>query len=516
MSMKSKEVLKDDVVQAVVIADTFGDEFLPISSDIPLSLLPLVNKPLIDYTLEFLSLGGIEETFLFCCSHVDAIRAHINQSIKDGSFWNLTMKVTIIVSESCHSFGDCLRDLDRKGILRGNFVLLEPGTVSNIKLLPVIKKHNEVTNKDKGAAMTLVFQEAGIGQMGRDPTEEVVVAVNNNRRVLFHRKLGQSRERKIEFPLEIFLDNSCVSLRHNLKDTHIAICSPSVLPLFSDNFDFQTKDDFVRGLLINEEILGSTVYCHIVKGNNYGSATTSWRMYQSISRELQCKWIYPLQPPTTKNHILKKGVVTGEGVSIKDQKKIANSIIGDNVKIGENVQITESFVFANTSIDDNVVITHSIVGPNCQIKSKSKITLGSIIGKGVVVEKEGFIENSLVQATEPEDCDDKDKLGKKAFRLKLEGDDDDDVATILTRKFSRLRIDDSQEQEESDDDAFTDSEDEELSHTQSPPPDDTKREFQRNKSYFAYVVEVLFWTSVFASFCSLALILCSDPEELPT
>jgi hypothetical protein len=70
--------------------------------------------------------------------------------------------------------------------------------------------------------------------------------------------------------------------------------------------------------------------------------------------------------------------------------------------------------------------------------------------------------------------DDKDKLGKKAFRLKLEGDDDDDVATILTRKFSRLRIDDSQEQEESDDDAFTDSEDEELSHTQSPPPDDTK------------------------------------------
>jgi hypothetical protein len=34
--MKSKEVLKDDVVQAVVIADTFGDEFLPISSDIPL------------------------------------------------------------------------------------------------------------------------------------------------------------------------------------------------------------------------------------------------------------------------------------------------------------------------------------------------------------------------------------------------------------------------------------------------------------------------------------------------
>lgn len=49
--------------------------------------------------------------------------------------------------------------------------------------------------------MTLIFQEAGIGQMGRDPNEEAIVAVNNNNRVLFHRKLGQSRERKVEFPL---------------------------------------------------------------------------------------------------------------------------------------------------------------------------------------------------------------------------------------------------------------------------------------------------------------------------
>lgn len=51
------------------------------------------------------------------------------------------MKVHIIASESCRSFGDCLRDLDAKGLLRGDFVLLEPATISNIDLLPLIKKH---------------------------------------------------------------------------------------------------------------------------------------------------------------------------------------------------------------------------------------------------------------------------------------------------------------------------------------------------------------------------------------
>lgn len=127
--------------------------------------------------------------------------------------------------------------------------------------------------------MTLIFQEAGLGQLGNDPSGEVIVAVNNQNRILLHRK---TQDRKIEFPLEIFLENNLVSIRHNLKDTHIAVCSPFVLSLFSDNFDFQTKDDFVKGLLMNEEILGSTVYCQVVKGGGFGGAVSNWRMYQAI------------------------------------------------------------------------------------------------------------------------------------------------------------------------------------------------------------------------------------------
>lgn len=80
----------------------------------------------------------------------------------------------------------------------------------------------------------------------------------------------------------MFIENNSVSIRHNIKDTHIAICSSSVLPLFTDNFDFQTRDDFIKGLLINEEILGSTIYWHCIKGNQYGGAVTNWRNYQSI------------------------------------------------------------------------------------------------------------------------------------------------------------------------------------------------------------------------------------------
>lgn len=103
-----------------------------------------MNRPLLSYTLDFLSLGGVEETFIFSCTHSDQIKQYINVCIKQSANWTLTMKVNIIVSESCRSFGDCLRDLDAKGLIRGDFVLLEPGVVANIKLLPLLQKHKYV------------------------------------------------------------------------------------------------------------------------------------------------------------------------------------------------------------------------------------------------------------------------------------------------------------------------------------------------------------------------------------
>lgn len=74
-----------------------------------------------------------------------------------------------------------------------------------------------------------------------------------------------------------------IKLHHNLIDANIALCSPSVPPLFADNFDFQTKDDFVNGILINEEILASTVYYRILKENEYAAAITNWKTYQIVS-----------------------------------------------------------------------------------------------------------------------------------------------------------------------------------------------------------------------------------------
>lgn len=111
-----------------------------------------------------------------------------------------------------------------------------------------------------------------------------MVAIDkDSNRLLFHQRIkSQHKERHFTLPLEIFLINSEVTLHHDLIDPQIAICAPSVLPLFTDNFDFESRDDFIRGLLINEEILGNSIYCVELGPEQYAAKVSNWQTYQAI------------------------------------------------------------------------------------------------------------------------------------------------------------------------------------------------------------------------------------------
>lgn len=51
------------------------------------------------------------------------------------------MSVQFVSSEGCRCFGDALRDLDGKGLIRGHFILMNVDTITNAKLLPIVDEH---------------------------------------------------------------------------------------------------------------------------------------------------------------------------------------------------------------------------------------------------------------------------------------------------------------------------------------------------------------------------------------
>ena len=53
---------------------------------------------------------------------------------------------------------------------------------------------------------------------------------------------------------DVLADNSDVLLRYDLLDSQISVCSPELLSLFKDNFDYLNRDHFVKGILDNEDV----------------------------------------------------------------------------------------------------------------------------------------------------------------------------------------------------------------------------------------------------------------------
>lgn len=135
---------------------------------------------------------------------------------------------------------------------------------------------------DEGVSMTVVFKKSA---PGISTGQEVIIANDaRTKRLLFHQSVKKNTKasRHCVLPLDIFTENADVEIRHDLSDPDIAICAPSVLSLFADNFDFESRDDFIRGLLINEEILASTIYVAELHSEQYAAKVKDWQMYRIV------------------------------------------------------------------------------------------------------------------------------------------------------------------------------------------------------------------------------------------
>lgn len=150
-------------------------------------------------------------------------------------------------------------------------------------VVSVVSVYRRKCSFDDGTSMTVIYKRKSPGI----PTgEDLVLVVDaHSKRLLFHQRQFNQKtvdQRQCTLPLEIFTNHSEVEIRNDLSDPQIAICSPSVLSLFADNFDFATRDDFIRGLLINEEILQSTIYFAELSCEQYAAKVRNWQMYQIV------------------------------------------------------------------------------------------------------------------------------------------------------------------------------------------------------------------------------------------
>lgn len=208
------------------------------------------------------------------------------------------IQVITIINEGCLSLGDALRDLEAKSILRTDFVLVHGDLVSNLKLVEIVEEHRRRRQAVKGAVMTMIYKLAEPCHPTRSIDDELVIATDSSsKRIIGHRRLANTNG-KFVLRRESFESYNVFDIRHDLLDAHIAVCSPAVLQLMADNFDFETLDNLVHGILVNEEVLGMSVYGHVVEGAEYAACISDPMTYHHISQNVMSRWSYPQVRPS--------------------------------------------------------------------------------------------------------------------------------------------------------------------------------------------------------------------------
>ncbi|KAG8807223.1 hypothetical protein FRC17_004588, partial [Serendipita sp. 399] len=361
---KEKAVDAEEVLQAVVIAESFNQRFAPLTA----------NKP----------------------------RVH-------------AMKLPT----STHSFGDALRFVDSQSIITNDFVLVSGDMVCNVKIDEMVKAHKARRKVDHEVIMTVLVKEAAVDHLvmkevlnggdERPKGETAVFTLDAESKQLLHYE-GVPATPKLSNATvsRALLKDTELDIRYDLIDCGIDVCSVDVPIIFSDNFhENDLRRDFVTDVLTSE-ILGKKIYCHFAE-DGYAARVRDPRTYAAVSRDILGRWCFPLVPDDnhpgghqyehlpgntylakdkvilSRNCKIGNNTLIGPGSRLNDTARVEGSVLGENCIIDGGSMIRSSYLWNNVRVGAGCIIKESILGAGVVLEMGVVVERGCLIGEGVVI-----------------------------------------------------------------------------------------------------------------------------------
>ncbi|OWP04533.1 hypothetical protein B2J93_1392 [Marssonina coronariae] len=401
-----------------VLADSFETRFNPFTLETPRCLLPLANTPLIEYTLEFLAMSGAADIYIYCGAHTSAVEGYIQASKWHPNFPASPFTKLEIVKTTARSVGDAMRDLDSRDLITGDFLLVHGDLVSNLPIDAALAAHRARRLADKNAIMTLILRSGGLGThraKSKGITPVFVVDPTKSRCLHYEETNPLQANKYVNLDPELLSDHTELEIRTDLIDCGIDICTPDVLALWAESFDYEVpRRHFLHGVLKDYELNGKTIHTEVVE-DHYAARVFNLQSYEAVSKDILGRWTYPLVPDSNllagqsykfergglckENGVILartckvgKRTVVGKDTSIGDGSTISNSIVGRRCRIGKNVTISDAYIWDDVVVRDGstvnraIIASEAVVGKNCKIQPGALLSYGVRIADGKEVE----------------------------------------------------------------------------------------------------------------------------------
>ncbi|GAA6005765.1 hypothetical protein JCM11491_004000 [Sporobolomyces phaffii] len=450
--LSKDDTKQDHPLQAIVLCDPWADqarwgplvrrprtedEEFEDSSTVggeqrPWCLLPLLNIPLLGWTLESLAAAGVEQVFLFAQDGADDIR----QYLSTVSFQGPESTLSIVVRPTkALTPGDVLREVDSLSILSpSDYLVVQAGYVGNVDLKAKVEEFGERRKLDQSLTMSCMVSPI------QNKTHSVfaVHALSPSHQLL-HYEQSQlfPKMKSFKLPRESLANPELeVTTRSDLESVGLVICSNEVAPLFTENFDYQAfYPDFVNGLLTSD-LLGKTICCTVIgeKSGPTGGAggwagvVGNTKSYDWISKSILSRKAYPLTPdenlPSTSTSSVPchryeqrrslqyygasvdlarsckvlPASLLGSGASVGAHSVVSNSVLGGGVVVADECTVDKSYVFERSRLGRGVVVRDSILGEGVELGDGATVEAGSLVGAGCKLGKGARLRGARVSS----------------------------------------------------------------------------------------------------------------------
>jgi NDP-sugar pyrophosphorylase family protein len=364
---------------AVVLAGGMGERLRPLTAKICKPMVPVANRPMVDYAIDHLRYAGIKKIIIIVKHLGDELRSLIQAHWPPELQKQLGIEILVPKVDS-KGTADAVRKV-AQSIDTDNFVVSMADIVTNMHMRKFMEFH-EAKNAQSTVSMKRIEQMA---------TKYGNTLLDENARII----------RFLEKPTseEIYLSALSGGAREYLPivNTGIYCFKKEILKVITESTMMDFGSEIFPYLLENHYELYGYVedYYWLDVGNPLTYLWANWdilRLYGWPIEPLGIRqgqnslvWYLDNQqlPPQVShgdNICIGKNNSYGQNVRIHQLSAIGSncvfgndvfidrSVIWDNVRVGKSVQIIASVISNGVEVGDNCVIkSETVIGPNAKI-----------------------------------------------------------------------------------------------------------------------------------------------------
>jgi mannose-1-phosphate guanylyltransferase len=337
-----------NIAKGIILPSAISEAFKPLTYQMPVGLLPVVNKPIMEHQIELFTRHGIKNVRISCNHLSNKVEAFFD----NGSRWGASVSYNF--ERPPFGFVTALRQM-RPFFENETLVIMQSDVIASIDLKAALEQH-WAQRADATFIVTSNTDSSGLSVMLDEGNRIHAVGMHNE-----------------------------ASTKRHPVDAGICMIEPEILDLVSDTLGYNLLQAcWLASQNAKLHLFGYHVEEPLIRVINWGK-------YFQVQKDILEGKFPGLQIPGIQ---IEPGVWVGKNVSASSAVSFEPPLaIGDNCRIGKGVKLGKGTILGHdvmvdvgASLNHTVVLSKTFVGPQTSIQDS--IIQGNLM---IDIEKETFM-----------------------------------------------------------------------------------------------------------------------------